>query len=122
MLFAKSLVQDTPCVVLDEPSSNLDIRHQDRIFSMAQELAREGRAVIASVHNLDVAAQYCSRLLLLESGKGGRGRGAAAMCYAASPGQGLRRSDARFAQRRHGSSRQWQLFHPAPRGAGRAST
>ena len=69
VLFAKSLVQDTPCVVLDEPSSSLDIRHQDRIFSMAQELAREGRAVVASVHNLDVAAQYCSRLLLLEKGR-----------------------------------------------------
>jgi iron complex transport system ATP-binding protein len=69
VLFAKCLLQDTPCVVLDEPSSSLDIRHQDRIFSMAQELAREGRAVIASVHNLDVAAQYCTRLLLLEKGR-----------------------------------------------------
>jgi iron complex transport system ATP-binding protein len=69
VLFGKSLVQDTDLIVLDEPSSNLDIRHQDRIFSMAQELAREGRGVVTSVHNLDVAAQYCSRLLLLESGK-----------------------------------------------------
>jgi iron complex transport system ATP-binding protein len=69
VLFAKCLMQDTPSVVLDEPSSSLDIRHQDRIFSMAQELAREGRAVVASVHNLDVAAQYCSRLLLLEKGR-----------------------------------------------------
>jgi iron complex transport system ATP-binding protein len=55
-------------VVLDEPASSLDIRHQDRIFSMSQELAREGRVVVASVHNLDVAAQYCSRLLLLDKG------------------------------------------------------
>jgi iron complex transport system ATP-binding protein len=69
VLFATCLMQDTPCAVLDEPSSSLDIRHQDRIFSMAQELAREGRAVVASVHNLDVAAQYCSRLLLLEKGR-----------------------------------------------------
>jgi iron complex transport system ATP-binding protein len=69
VLFAKALVQDTPVLVLDEPSSNLDIRHQDRIFSMAQELAREGRAVAASVHNLGVAAHYCTRLILLERGK-----------------------------------------------------
>jgi iron complex transport system ATP-binding protein len=69
VLFAKALVQDTPILVLDEPSSNLDIRHQDRIFSMAQELAREGRAVAASVHNLGVAAHYCTRLILLDRGR-----------------------------------------------------
>jgi iron complex transport system ATP-binding protein len=69
VLFAKALVQDTDGLLLDEPSSSLDIHHQDRIFSMAQELAREGRAVIASVHNLSVAAQYCSRLVLLERGR-----------------------------------------------------
>jgi iron complex transport system ATP-binding protein len=69
VLFAKALVQDTETLVLDEPTSNLDIRHQDRIFSMAQELAGEKRAVLTSVHNLGVAAQYCSRLLLLEKGR-----------------------------------------------------
>ncbi|MGA2977600.1 MAG: ATP-binding cassette domain-containing protein [Spirochaetia bacterium] len=69
VLFAKALVQDTETLVLDEPSSSLDIRHQDRIFSMAQELARENRAVVTSVHNLGVAAQYCSRLVLLEKGR-----------------------------------------------------
>jgi iron complex transport system ATP-binding protein len=69
VLFAKALVQDTETLVLDEPSSSLDIRHQDRIFSMAQELARENRAVLVSVHNLSVAAQYCSRLVLLKKGR-----------------------------------------------------
>ncbi len=69
VLFAKTLVQDTDAVILDEPSSSLDIRHQDRIFSMAQELARESRAVVTSVHNLGVAAQYCSRLVLLDRGR-----------------------------------------------------
>jgi iron complex transport system ATP-binding protein len=69
VLFAKALVQDTEALLLDEPSSSLDIHHQDRIFSMAQELAREGRAVVTSVHNLSVAAQYCSRLVLLERGR-----------------------------------------------------
>jgi iron complex transport system ATP-binding protein len=69
VLFARALVQDTDALVLDEPSSSLDIRHQDRIFSMAQELAREQRAVVVSVHNLGVAAQYCARLLLLEKGR-----------------------------------------------------
>jgi len=69
VLFAKTLVQDTDILILDEPSSSLDIRHQDRIFSMAQELASENRAVVTSVHSLGTAAQYCSRLLLLDHGR-----------------------------------------------------
>jgi iron complex transport system ATP-binding protein len=69
VLFAKTLAQDTDVLLLDEPSSSLDIHHEDRVFSMAQELAREGRAVVASVHNLAVAAHYCSRLLMLEKGR-----------------------------------------------------
>ena len=69
VLFAKALAQDTDVLLLDEPSSSLDIHHEDRVFSMAQELAREGRAVAASVHNLAVAAHYCSRLVLLEKGR-----------------------------------------------------
>ncbi len=68
VLFARALVQDTDILLLDEPSSSLDIGHQDRIFSMTQEIARAGRTVIASVHNLSVAAEYCTRLLLLDKG------------------------------------------------------
>ncbi len=69
VLFARVLVQETGLIVLDEPSSHLDIRHQDRIFSMAQELAQEKMAVLASVHNLNVASHYCARLVLLEQGR-----------------------------------------------------
>ncbi len=69
VLFAKTLAQETDVLLLDEPSSSLDIHHEDRVFSMAQELAGEGRAVVASVHNLAVAAHYCSRLVMLEKGR-----------------------------------------------------
>jgi len=69
VMFARMLVQDTDIIALDEPSSSLDIRHQDRVFSMARELARERRAVIASVHDLDAASRWCSRLVLLDRGR-----------------------------------------------------
>jgi len=68
-MFARVLAQDTQLLLLDEPTSNLDIRHQDLFFSMALELTREGRAVVACVHDLDVASQYCSRLILLDRGR-----------------------------------------------------
>jgi iron complex transport system ATP-binding protein len=69
VMFARVLVQDTEIIALDEPSSSLDIRHQDRVFSMARELARERRAVVASVHDLDAASRWCSRLVLLDRGR-----------------------------------------------------
>jgi len=69
VLFAKILVQETELLLLDEPTSNLDIKHQDQFFSMAFELTREKKAVVAAVHNLNIASQYCSRLILLHRGR-----------------------------------------------------
>ena len=69
VLFAKILVQEAELLLLDEPTSNLDIKHQDQFFSMASELSREKKAVIAAVHNLDIASQYCTRLILLHEGR-----------------------------------------------------
>ncbi len=68
VLFAKVLVQEAELLLLDEPTSNLDIRHQDLFFSMASELTREKKAVVAALHNLNTASQYCSRLVLLDRG------------------------------------------------------
>lgn len=69
VLFAKILVQEAELLLLDEPTSNLDIKHQDQFFSMAFELTREKKAVVAAVHNLNIASQYCSRLILLHRGR-----------------------------------------------------
>jgi iron complex transport system ATP-binding protein len=69
VLFARVLAQEAELLLLDEPTSNLDIRHQDLFFSMALELTREGKAVVACVHDLDVASRYCSRLVLLDRGR-----------------------------------------------------
>jgi iron complex transport system ATP-binding protein len=69
VLFARTLVQDTDALLLDEPTSNLDIRHQDRLFSMARELAGEKRAVVAALHSINVASHYCTRLVLLDRGR-----------------------------------------------------
>jgi iron complex transport system ATP-binding protein len=68
VFFARTLVQETELLLLDEPTSNLDIRHQQRIFSMAEELCREKKTVIAAIHNLNEASRYCSRLVLLDGG------------------------------------------------------
>jgi iron complex transport system ATP-binding protein len=69
VVVARALAQETPILLLDEPSSFLDLRHQVELFDLVRELAAEGRAIAAVVHDLNLAAEYCDRVLLLEGGR-----------------------------------------------------
>ncbi|MFW6362707.1 MAG: ABC transporter ATP-binding protein [Spirochaeta sp.] len=69
VLFAQVLVQDTPVILLDEPTANLDLGHEAQLLRMARELCSEGRAVLTAMHNLNSAAEYCDRLILLHNGR-----------------------------------------------------
>lgn len=63
---ARVLAQNTPVVVLDEPTSALDLRHQRSIEQLMRELGNEGRIVIAALHDLSLALNACTRVLLLD--------------------------------------------------------
>ncbi|QTN99086.1 ABC transporter ATP-binding protein [Brucella sp. 458] len=69
VLIARVLAQDTPVILADEPVAGLDPAHQLTLMETFAELAREGRTVIASLHELSLAAQHCSRLILLDHGR-----------------------------------------------------
>jgi iron complex transport system ATP-binding protein len=69
VVLARALAQDTPILILDEPVSFLDLRHQWEILSMLDELARRGRTVLATFHDLNAAARWCSRLALMVNGR-----------------------------------------------------
>jgi iron complex transport system ATP-binding protein len=69
VLVARALAQDTPALLLDEPTASLDINHQVRVLDLARDLADEGRAVLAAIHDLDLAARFCDRLALLHEGR-----------------------------------------------------
>lgn len=69
VLFARLLMQNTPVLLLDEPTSNLDIGHENTLLEMVEELTREGRGAVIAIHNLNLAAEYCSRLILLDGGR-----------------------------------------------------
>jgi len=71
VVIAMALAQDAPLLLLDEPTSNLDLAHQVAIMDMVRGLQKEKRlAVLVALHDLTLAAQYCSRLLVLADGRG----------------------------------------------------
>ena len=68
-LFAKVLAQQTPVLLLDEPATGLDLIYQEELFRFCQEICAAGRTVLMVVHELGLAARFCSRLLLFGSGQ-----------------------------------------------------
>ncbi|MHB8147665.1 MAG: ABC transporter ATP-binding protein [Vulcanimicrobiaceae bacterium] len=62
---AMGLAQETPVLVLDEPTSHLDVRVAHKILALLREVAQRGRAVICVLHDLNEAAAYADRLMLL---------------------------------------------------------
>jgi len=69
VIFARVLTQETEIILLDEPAASLDISHQEQIFKYCCELIDAGKTVIAAVHDLKIAARYCSKLVLIQGGK-----------------------------------------------------
>ncbi|MCY4050163.1 MAG: ABC transporter ATP-binding protein [Gammaproteobacteria bacterium] len=68
VLIARVLAQDTPLILADEPVAGLDPAHQITTMQTFAELARSGRSVIISLHDLGLAARHCTRLILLSNG------------------------------------------------------
>ncbi len=70
VMIARTVAQDTPWIVLDEPVSSLDIRHQTELMRMMERLNREeGRTIVTIIHDLNLAADYCTRLVLMKEGR-----------------------------------------------------
>ncbi|SMY33462.1 heme ABC transporter ATP-binding protein [Photobacterium andalusiense] len=72
--FARVLTQlsqaDDKCILmLDEPTSALDLAHQHKTLQMAQTMAAQGAAVIVVLHDLNLAAQYAQRMVIIQHGK-----------------------------------------------------
>jgi iron complex transport system ATP-binding protein len=67
---ARALAQQPSVLVLDEPTASLDIRHEMAILELLRQLvAHEGVTVVVVTHNLNLAARYAGRLLLMSRGR-----------------------------------------------------
>lgn len=70
VLVARALAQDSPVVLLDEPTAHLDLRHQATILDLVHDLARErGLAVLMSLHDLNLVSLFSDNIALLGEGR-----------------------------------------------------
>ena len=69
VLIARAIAQEPEVMLLDEPTSFLDIRHQIEIYDLIKDLSsRDGLTIVSVSHDINLAAHYCDRILLLDEG------------------------------------------------------
>lgn len=69
VLIARALAQQPSVILLDEPTSFLDLRYKREIFGLIASLSRDsGLSVLVVSHDMDLAAQYCDRMIMLKGG------------------------------------------------------
>ena len=66
---AMALAQETPILLLDEPTTYLDIAHQIEVLNLARELQREGFTVVVVLHELNLAFRYATNLVVMKAGE-----------------------------------------------------
>jgi iron complex transport system ATP-binding protein len=70
VLIARALAQGSPLVLLDEPTTALDVGHQQQVLELIDDLRRQrGLTVVTTMHDLTLAGQYADRLVLLDGGR-----------------------------------------------------
>lgn len=69
VIIARSLATEAEAIILDEPTASLDIAHALDVMNLCRELAREGKIIVLSTHDLNLAARYATEVVLLSEGR-----------------------------------------------------
>jgi iron complex transport system ATP-binding protein len=81
VVIARCLAQEGDILLLDEATSGLDLNHSVEIMELMRRKAdREGKIILAALHDLNLASQYCDRVLLLKDGR---------LCFEGTPAEAL---------------------------------
>jgi len=68
-IIARALAQQAPVLLLDEPTTALDLGHQQEVLLLLDRLRRRGHTLVSTMHDLTLAGQFADRLLLLAGGR-----------------------------------------------------
>lgn len=69
VILARAIAQDGECIILDEPISHLDIKHQISVLEQLQKLKKSGKTIITVLHDLNFALNYSEEVILMKEGK-----------------------------------------------------
>lgn len=69
VLIARALAQDPEVLLLDEPTSSLDLRHQLEVLNLIREQTKMGISAVMAMHDLNLAARYSNKIVMLNNGK-----------------------------------------------------
>jgi iron complex transport system ATP-binding protein len=69
VVIARAIAQQAPVLLVDEPTSSLDPEHQVRVFELLSRIAARGNAVLVVTHELNLAAQFATRIVVLDRGR-----------------------------------------------------
>jgi iron complex transport system ATP-binding protein len=70
VFIARAIAQQSPILLLDEPTNFLDLKHQVDVYDLLKKMQREqGKTIVLISHDLNLAAQYCDRILLIGTDK-----------------------------------------------------
>ncbi|MGC8663269.1 MAG: ABC transporter ATP-binding protein [Thermoplasmata archaeon] len=69
VFIARAIAQDPEMILLDEPTSNLDIRYQIEILEIIEQMRSRGKTILMSMHDVNLAIRYCTKIALIHNGE-----------------------------------------------------
>jgi iron complex transport system ATP-binding protein len=67
ILIARALAQEPKLILLDEPTSHLDLKHKIEVMQILKSLAKKGVAIVLALHDIDLAMGNCDRVILIKN-------------------------------------------------------
>ena len=69
VFIARALAQEPEVLLLDEPTANLDLKHQVDVLELLRSLTKQGITVVMAMHDINLASMYCRRVMMMKEGE-----------------------------------------------------
>jgi len=69
VLIARAVAQQAELILLDEPTNNLDLRHQLEIFNLIRKEVKNGKTAVVTMHDLSLVSRFSDRIIMLKNGR-----------------------------------------------------